>query len=662
MRKYKNKIFIALVMCLIFLLFSAPIFMCEFSTGQTKEDIKLAARRASVQPVFYIPVIKATFTNPIDVDEKLTKEDIENLLEEKIKIAIEKEKEKETRNKYNEYLTNIDVWGYEVVSQTHIPLGALAPKWAKFPERVLVVYKTEKKEITAWEKEYEKDILAVSETANVSPSQAKEIINRLHAEGYSISKEKLKEAESVELLWFEDGWNTKYPQTLKWSVETLGTKNNIIIGYDSRGILEIQPVADDARLHVVAGYFDLKDEYKPKSDEVKKLESQIEMLQEDVKDKQIIIDAETKKKETKRDISNATYNDVRYGTVKLEEFWMMSAASGVFLGNMKVTDKFWGFQSSWGSYKQVIGNEEKGVILTNAHVANMALSFKVYVSEDKEEMWVVLPGVPYIRYTQDTDLLGSPAQVLWIEGAPVSSLDFDCALMVTTKVPEYDKYKVTFGNSDNVKEGEKVIMVGNPTYMQKFLTEGVITNKSYNLFKSLIGGSILWEGKIPHRMYRTMINSDLWFDTPIGIGGTSGSGVWALEGSEKGKMIALHNMGLRQPLSIASAIYDKKDINVDSISLSVSPNSLLKNILRKHGSKFFEHYPFKEAKFRFRMDSFIKKEPIFGTAMKDLGLWVNIAGMNAGVPINKVKQYLQERGISPEDFNWEELPKKYWKN
>ena len=644
------------VMCLTFIL----SFGCERTYLSTDKDIKLAARRASVQPVFYIPAMKVSFTTPLDEEKGFSKDDIEEMVRERIEEAIEKDREEQAKEKYSSYLTKIDEWGYEPASQTHVPLGALAPKWAKFPERVLVVCKVEKKEITAWEKEYEKDILAISETANVSPSQAKGIINRLQAEGYSVSKEEVAQSETVELLHFSNGWSDEYPTTLGWSVEVLGSEANLIVGYDSKGILEIQPVPEDARLHITAGYFDLKDEYKPKSDKVKELEDEVELLKEDVKDKQIIIDEQEKEEKKKRDISKATLGDLMYGTVKIDNFWFMSAASGVFLGNMKVTDKFFGFQSNWGSYKHIVVNEKKGVVLTNAHVADMAINFEIYVSEDLEEMWAFFPGIPYIRYTKDTDLLGSPAQVLWVENEPVSSTDFDSAIMVTTAVPGYEKHKAILGNSDKVKEGDAVTMVGNPGYMQKFLTEGVVANKSYSFLDSFLGNTFL-KFDISLRLHRWLLNSNFWFDTPIGIGGTSGSGVWALEGSEKGKVIALHNMGLKEPLSIASAVSDEKGI--DSYpQIPASPDTSLKSVLREYKSEFFKDYPFKEAQFKFDVDSFVKQEPLFKEAMQASGMWVDIAGMNAGIPINKVKQYLQERGLDPANFGWDKLPDNYWKD
>ena len=253
---------------------------CNFPSASTNGDIKLAARRASVQPVFYIPTVKVSFTDPLEEEKSFTKEDIAQLLKTKIQEAIEQEKVEQAKNKHSTYLVTIDVWGYKVISQTHVPLSALAPKWAKFPDKVLVVCEVEKKEINGHDKEYKKDVMAISETANVSLSQSTLIIRRLRAEGYSISKEELAEATTVKLLHFSD-WDDEYPTTLNWSVEVIGTENNLIIGYDPRGILEIRPVAGDVRLHVSAGYFDLRDEYKPKTDQVKELESRIEILEED---------------------------------------------------------------------------------------------------------------------------------------------------------------------------------------------------------------------------------------------------------------------------------------------------------------------------------------------------------------------------------------------
>ena len=47
--------------------------------------------------------------------------------------------------------------------------------------------------------------------------------------------------------------------------------------------------------------------------------------------------------------------------------------------------------------------------------------------------------------------------------------------------------------------------------------------------------------------------------------------------------------------------------------------------------------------------------------MKKHGKYVDITGMNAGIPINKVKTYFQERGIDPSNFSWGKgIKKNYW--
>jgi len=277
-----------------------------------------------------------------------------------------------------------------------------------------VVYKVEKTEITEWEKQYEKDILAISELANVSPTQARGIISRLRVEGYSISKEEVDVEQGVTLLWFDDGWDDPYPLTLEWQVVVEGTEENIIMGYDPRGVLIVKPIPEKSvgelkRVMVGAGYFDLKDEYKPKTEVEKALEGEVKILKE-------ALGKQKKEEEVdKRDIGKATWADVTYGTVKVEEFWVMSAASGVFLGNMKAREAFGGEQSYGGQVHDIWG-EKKGVVLTNAHVAQASLNLKIYVSKDKEVMWVFFPATAMVRYTQDSDLYGSPAQILTIDG------------------------------------------------------------------------------------------------------------------------------------------------------------------------------------------------------------------------------------------------------
>ena len=68
-----KKRFLAMAIVIVLVVFSA----CEIVD---KFDVHKIARRASVQPVFYIPVLKATFTEPLDTETKMSKEDIENLV------------------------------------------------------------------------------------------------------------------------------------------------------------------------------------------------------------------------------------------------------------------------------------------------------------------------------------------------------------------------------------------------------------------------------------------------------------------------------------------------------------------------------------------------------------------------------------------------------
>jgi len=693
------------------------------------KDIKLKARAASVQILHLIPGLKASFADPLsettridtkqqilDIleEQEVTKEAIEDLLnkrnltEEKlnklitsmIDEAIKAERTRDEQDKYESSLTSIERYGYESPSKTAIPLGALAPRWARFPERVLVVQKTERDEITAWEKEYEEDVLAVSETADVSPSKAKAIITTLRSKGYSIFKEEIAEEATVELLWFRSGWDEKYPTTLNWKVCIEGTETNIITGYDPRGILHVRPIPDGKRVYVSAGYFDLKDEFRPKSSETKRLEYELEGLERKIKlmqeqqaerdeanekrikelNEQLAKTEEElrkeKKEEYKRDISKATWLDVKMGVVKLEEFWMIGGGTGTYLGNMKVDNEMYGFQSSWGGYRHFTGSEEKGVILTNAHVATHAIDYNVYVSEDKEVMWIIYPGYQYVRYTQDSDLFGSPSQVLCIDYKPVLSRSMDCAIIVTTKVPHYKKHAALLGNSDNVDQGDRVIMVGNPGLLQKFATEGIISNKNYDSMKD---ATWFYLPPIPRTVLDLLRNANLWIDAPIGIGGTSGSAIWALDGKEQGKVIALHALGLGSPISFTKPV---SKIDVDSIDFSIIGDEEGKIVCdpkdcdcedyigkkqirltaEKLREELFKDYSFEKAMKGNRQspDVFYKENETFKPLMSAHGKFIWITGMSAGIPINKVKTYLQERGLDPDNFKWEGIDKKYW--
>jgi len=239
-------------------------------SADTSHEIKQNARQASTQPTFWIPILKVTYTTPLPEEEKkecLSEEEIQKLLDEKmiealtedglikneIDLAIGKDKAAREADRYKSSLTDIDEYGYEPPTRKFIPLGALAPKWAKFPERVIVVSEIKEEEVSIWEKECEKDILTISETANVSPSAAKSIVTNLKNAGYKILREEEEQVESAKLLWFNNGWDDKYPMTLDWVVEVEGTSQNVIIGYQIGGILEVRTIPEDARVHVKAG-------------------------------------------------------------------------------------------------------------------------------------------------------------------------------------------------------------------------------------------------------------------------------------------------------------------------------------------------------------------------------------------------------------------------
>ena len=652
--------------------------------AKTAHEIKQDARKASVQPVFHIPILKVTFTAPLLEEEEkecLSKEEVEKLFNERlvsalgedglikgeIDLAISKDKTEREADRYKSTLTDIDEYGYKSPTRKFIPLGGLAPKWAKFPERVIVVSEIKEEEISIWEKEYEKDILTISETADVSPTAAKSIVTNLKNAGYKILREEEEQVESAKLLWFNNGWDDKYPMTLDWLVEVEGTEQNIIIGYQIGGILEVRTIPEDARVHVKAGYFDLMDVHKPKPGDVVRLENSEKSLERQLKrlkeEKEKIEEeyAEYKKEaekeeEEKRDISTVTWYDVIMGRVKIEQFWAVSAASGIFLGNMDAREEFSGFQGYLDIHN--VSGERKAAVLTNAHVANAAIGYEVYVTEDKEVMWVVYPAYCSMRFTKDSDSVGSPAQLLAVDFKPVLSWDVDTAIMVTTEVPEYEDFKASLGDSDAVKEGDPVISVGNPGMMQKFLTEGVVSRVDYSLLNSLTMG--WWIHQIPSlTTYNWIKNSSMWYDAPIGIGGTSGSGVWAVEGPEAGKVIALHNMGLAQPLAVTGTQSDPKEFDPKAIE-SEDEKILLKSYLRDKRDVIFADYPYEKAEFGYDVERFAEEQNGFVEAMKSHGLWIDIAGMNGAVPINKVKRFLQERGLSPKDFGWEGVDESYW--
>lgn len=663
----------------------ALVLFC-FSCGQSEkmtQEIKSHARKASVQTVFHVPVLKVTFTEPLPEEEKdeLTTEKVKTLLEEQkkelelklakdLKESLEKQRKEIEEGKYESVLTPFTVYEHEPHSRTAVVLGTITPENVTFPEKVLVVAEVKEDEeyITAWEKEYEKDVLTISETINVSPTKAKELISNLSIHGYTVNKKKIEVSDNVKLLWFDGGWNDNYPMVLNWSVKVHGKDTNIITGYDPRGILEIRPIGEDEKINVVAGYHDLMDKYKEKSTEMKELEIkidnlnlEIERLEEAIEEKNKKIEELTPEEEAeKRDISKVTFWDVYFGNVKLEVRYFVTAASGMFLGNMRVDNEMYGYQGwrGWGDYQQYIKNDEKAAILTNAHVAYLAVMYEVYVSRDKETMWILLPGVPFVRYTKSSDHFGTPAALLSIDGEPIMSYDYDCGVMVTTAVPQYEINKVSLGDSDNVKEGDPVVMVGNPAMCQKFTTEGIISNTDYSLLNRL--DSARWFKYMSHKvMYNWIKNTKFWIDAPIGIGGTSGSGIWALSGKEKGKVVSLHNAGLVSRFSNDSLVSSKAQELDYKIMECEDRETKVEDVVKNNISNILEKYSCRDVTYDSTIEEFSKIDEDFDIVLEQC-CNQRVAGMSIGIAINDVKMYLQERGLDPEHFNWDELPQEYF--
>ncbi|MFH1260304.1 MAG: hypothetical protein ABII39_00040, partial [Candidatus Micrarchaeota archaeon] len=176
-------------------------------------DIRQAARQASVMPILYHPVIRVSFTTPLEEKTKAEyKEDVvKTLIKEAIDSALKTGLEKASENKYETRLTAIERYGVTVKSQTEIPIGLIAPKYAQYPTKILAVTKTKKEDVKAWDDESKKDVLAISEVAGTSMSQAATILQRLQAAGYNITKETTDPTAEVKLFYFSSGWDDSYP-------------------------------------------------------------------------------------------------------------------------------------------------------------------------------------------------------------------------------------------------------------------------------------------------------------------------------------------------------------------------------------------------------------------------------------------------------------------
>jgi hypothetical protein len=604
-----------------------------------------------------------TYTTPYKEpkpEEGITEKDISEMIEK----ALKTEREEQVKEQYEAILTAIDEWGVKPPAPTFIPLGALAPEWAKFPERVLVVAKIteEEEEVTGWQDRYTDDVVTISETANVSPPIAKNIISRLKAKGYKIlKKDTIEKTDEVKLLWFDDGWDDTLPKELNWCVEVVGQPEiDIIKGY-SHGVIEISPVADDERLYVKAGYIDLKDEFKPKSEEVIALETEKEgwekektRLEKRIVDLKEEINKDKEKPFHKRDISKATRRDLIFGTVKLEEFLFVSSSSGVFLGNYPVDNELWSQRSRWDSTLEM-QLPKQGLILTNAHVADNGLGdMVIMISADREVMWVVFPGKPYIRYTQDSDFQGTPAHVLSIDGQHVISRDYDAAILTTTSVYGMDRNAAKLGNSNNVSDGDPVITVGNPIGLQKFLSLGVISNKDYDSYKAVTLGD--------RERDRKALHSTMWYECTIGIGGTSGSGLWALAGSEAGKVVALHNIGLYSGMAVVSTSTGLTGVEIDPDDPRVKSlymDTVLKEFLERVKDDFFQ-VDINSGLLNVNVKGLLRENKDLDVYFEGLYAMSRVDGMNAAVPINGIKIFLQERGIDPTHFGWDPIDPNYW--
>ena len=144
--------------------------------------------------------------------------------------------------------------------------------------------------------------------------------------------------------------------------------------------------------------------------------------------------------------------------MKLEEFWTISGGSGVYLGNFEKYEGMHGYHyRPYGVH--IDQTSMSSVILTNAHVAKNAMAVEIHVNKAKDTMWVVMPGVPFVRYTSSSDRLGSPAAVLILDGVPVISAGVDAALMVTTPIAGYREFADPLGDSDMVSVGDDIISV-----------------------------------------------------------------------------------------------------------------------------------------------------------------------------------------------------------
>ena len=115
---------------IIAVLFISGVFISCASNNET--EIKLAARRASVQVSTYLPVIKVSFTSPLPEKEKFTRKTLNDEIEEgkaerakTFEEKIRSEIEKNNQPKHNGFLTSIETEGVLPKSKREISIGSL---------------------------------------------------------------------------------------------------------------------------------------------------------------------------------------------------------------------------------------------------------------------------------------------------------------------------------------------------------------------------------------------------------------------------------------------------------------------------------------------------------------------------------------------------------
>jgi hypothetical protein len=77
-------------------------------------------------------------------------------------------------------------------------------------------------------------------------------------------------------------------------------------------------------------------------------------------------------------------------------------------------------------------------------------------------------------------------------------------------------------------------------------------------------------------------------------------------------------------------------------------------------TSFIDKEGYKTAKYNTTLDEFVKENQSFKDLIEKSNCSMEIPGLNGGIPINLVKQYLEEMGLNPEEFGWSGLSKDYY--